>query len=313
MSKAEKDLNNYLERNKRLQDSLLHFLDNNDGNNDSFEALLDLITKKNKRQKQNLAYIKKNKEDLKHFLHFILTISNYHHRTQGFFRKIDEILKYFKENIEQNFSNFERFQIFYPNKEILLLLINENIIKIDQSIVDEILKDQKYCHFFMKEIQEFINKDKFNEIVNENETLSKEFSNIEIYNKKRLIGENDSTISSIIRDDLIDDFVSYTDQHNIKYSSPIQTSIYETNLFLIDKTPTLIEYATFYGAIQIFNFLYDKISESKKSLWLYAIHSNKIELIILLVEKKIMPEDETYLECFLEAIKCHHNDIAEYK
>ena len=27
---------------------------------------------------------------------------------------------------------------------------------------------------------------------------------------------------------------------------------------------------------------------------------------------KIIPTDESYEECFLEAIKCHHNDIAEY-
>ena len=49
-----------------------------------------------------------------------------------------------------------------------------------------------------------------------------------------------------------------------------------------------------------------------KSLWLYAIHSNNPELIHLLEENHIEPIDKTYKECIIEAIKCHHNEIANY-
>ena len=48
------------------------------------------------------------------------------------------------------------------------------------------------------------------------------------------------------------------------------------------------------------------------SLWLYAIHSNNPDLIHLLEENKVEPIDITYKECIIEAIKCHHNEIANY-
>ena len=47
-------------------------------------------------------------------------------------------------------------------------------------------------------------------------------------------------------------------------------------------------------------------------LWIYAIHSNKAEMIHALEENKILPKDLTYEKCVVESIKCHHNKIANY-
>ena len=46
--------------------------------------------------------------------------------------------------------------------------------------------------------------------------------------------------------------------------------------------------------------------------WLYAIHSNNPEMIDLLEENEIYPDNESYLDCVVEAIKCHHNEIADH-
>ena len=58
------------------------------------------------------------------------------------------------------------------------------------------------------------------------------------------------------------------------------------------------------------------MAELTPSLWLYAIHSNNAELIHLLeklhIEIKTAEEEKLYKECFIESIKCHHNEIANY-
>ena len=85
------------------------------------------------------------------------------------------------------------------------------------------------------------------------ETDSKDNSE-DIFEKKRKIGENDSDICFFIRNDLIDDFVIFVNKTNYKLESKIETS-FETNSYLINKNPTLIEYATFYESIQILRYL----------------------------------------------------------
>ena len=45
--------------------------------------------------------------------------------------------------------------------------------------------------------------------------------------------------------------------------------------------------------------------------WLYAIHPNNPEMIELLEEYEICPDNESYLDCVVDAIKCHHNEIAD--
>ena len=79
---------------------------------------------------------------------------------------------------------------------------------------------------------------------------------------------------------------------------------------MLGKNPSLIEYATFYGSIQIFRYLVNKNVELTQSLWLYAIHSKSSELISFLEEKSIKPV--SYYDVYVESIRCHHNEIAEY-
>lgn len=57
--------------------------------------------------------------------------------------------------------------------------------------------------------------------------------------KKCQIGENDDFICTLIRNDSIEDFVTYVNQTNLSLTSQIKPSIYETNSYLIDKEPAL--------------------------------------------------------------------------
>lgn len=131
--------------------------------------------------------------------------------------------------------------------------------------------------------------------------------------EKREIGENDSYLCQIIRNDSIDEFVIYVNQTNLSISTEnIKPSIFETNFFLLKRIfiISLTDYAAFFGAIQIINFLRLNNVRMSSSLWLYAIHSNNAELIHLIEGEKVRKMvDLRYLK---EAIKCHHNDIANY-
>ena len=66
---------------------------------------------------------------------------------------------------------------------------------------------------------------------------------------------------------------------DIIVSIKIKPSIFETNSFLIDKEPTLIEYATFFESIQIIQYFKYSQVPFTFSLWKYAVHSNNAELI----------------------------------
>ena len=109
-----------------------------------------------------------------------------------------------------------------------------------------------------------------------------------------------------------EEFVAHVNRNNISLSSQIPQSMYETNEYLIENHPNLIEYAVFNGSIQIFQYLKFNNVDLKSSLWLYAIHSKNAEIIHLLEEYNVHPEDESFIKVYTEAIKCHHNDIANY-
>ena len=110
----------------------------------------------------------------------------------------------------------------------------------------------------------------------------------------------------------IDEFVSHVNRLNMPVNSEIVPSIFETNQFLIKNSPTLFEYASFYGSIQIFQYLKYNNAKLTSLLWIYSIHSNNEELIHILEENSIEPPNNTYNSCLDESIKCHHNNIANY-
>ena len=55
----------------------------------------------------------------------------------------------------------------------------------------------------------------------------------------------------------------------------------------------------------------NKVDLSPK-LWLFVIHGNNPDIIHLLEEDNIKPENDSYDNCFIESVKCHHNSIAKY-
>ena len=179
------------------------------------------------------------------------------------------------------------------------MLLENKIIELNQ-----LIKDSKY---FAKEIKPF---QKENPSKDTEDT--KESDDDELFKKKRRIGENGHKICEIIRNDKFDEFITYTQTNNISFDYKIPSSIYETNLYLKNKEPTLIEYSAFYGSIQIFKYLQSKGALLTPSIWPYVVHGRNLDMINTLETNLIIPEKGSYLNVYIKALLCHHNEIANY-
>ena len=300
------EIQEYIDEKKELQDLLLSYIDGRDDSEIDFHFLINHFENQE---------IRENPDEFKALIHLLLRITNNHYRYRGFFKKIEQIILYFQNDIKQTFSNTEIFNLFKNNKRIVLFLIKNNIITIDKSITDLMIeqsesKDKKCCHYFFPEIKPFLNLQTLSVIQYEvTEIYPDTMTNFDM---KREIGENENYICALIRADEVENFISHVTQKNLQLFTKIEQSIFETNSFLINKKPSLIEYAAFFGSIQIFKYLKFNGVTLESSLWSYAIHGKNADLIHLLEECHIKPENNSYERCLEESIKCHHNDITNY-
>ena len=221
------EIQKYLEKMKSIQNCLLEFLDNEDNVEEKFQNLISLI--------QNHK-IKENRYDLRSILHLLVKISTNHHRSIHFFDKIWQILQHLKEEIKQTFSNYEIFNIFKGNKRILLYLTEESILTINEQIAVILTNDRyqelNYHRYFFPEIRPFLNE----------ETIQKNLNELpENIDQKRKTDEEDNFTREVIRKDLINEFLAYIEKTGLQLDSTIDTSLFETNSFLINKELTLIE------------------------------------------------------------------------
>lgn len=107
-----------------------------------------------------------------------------------------------------------------------------------------IMKDYRtYLEYFYPEIKEFMKFKKSDE----------EIYNDETFNEKRRKAENEHKLCELIREDSIVDFISYINLHSIQINSYIPESIFETNRFLLDKYPSMIEYSAFVVQLEFSN------------------------------------------------------------
>ena len=238
-------------------------------------------------------------------IHLLASISSNHNRLPSFISKFEQVFNMLKDDIKKYLNNNEIYLIFKNNKRILLYLFKENIIKITDDLSlfksNKILSKLSQQKYFYPEITE-----------KSTEQFLESFDMPDDFEEKRNIGENDDYICEVIRKDLIEDFIIYVNKNEYSLNSTIKPSIYETNPFLLKKqnTTTLLEYASFFGSVQIFKYLIGNGAKSTSLLWIYGVHSDNPELISFFDENNIKPP--SYVRCYAESIKCHHIQMANY-
>ena len=286
----------YLDKLKQIQCILHDLFDNDSPDENDYDDLFEIIRS---------SKFNEDPHKIKLFLYLFSKITKNHHRNHNFNQTIERIINYFAKDIKNLCSNSDIFDIFKNNKLILLFLFKEKIIMPNNEIYLKIAQkkylERKYPQYFFTEFQSFLNDMEEKPELNENSE------------ENRVIGENDLYICRLIRNDFIEEFISHVNKTNMDLRSRINPSIFETNTFLLkNKSISLIQYATFFGSIQIFQYLRMNDVELEPSLWIFAIHSNNAELIHLLEEYHVEPPSSSYEKCFAESIKCHHNEISNY-
>ena len=295
----------YINKKKEIYLSLLCFIEATDNVDIHFQSLIEVLNK------QNVLQEKRKTQEL---LILISKIVTYHHLTPDLISNFEMILKYIINNIKESISTEEIFQIFRPNKRFLFLLFDKQILTPDERTIKIILKHSNshfVCnrHYFFRAIKPFLSKEDVTKI--EKEIPEKYDKDIQSFENQCFEGTNESYICSLIRQDLVEEFIKFVNRTNLSLLSTIKPSIYETDIFLMGKYLTLIEYAAFYGSIQIFQYLLLNQVKLTESLWTCAIHSNNAEMIHLLETNLKLKENE-YDDILKESIKCHHNDICDY-
>lgn len=296
----------YIKERKGLLEKLLEFIDSvNDDGEDFFKQISFLQKEKNE----------KNKEILRSLLIFIINISQNHYRNANFFKKLESILLFLEDMIKKAFSNTDIFKLFQNDDRILLFLFEQKIISLDKDLLQIFLEEDqktgfKRIYYLYPSIKDKIDSSLMKKV--EKEISNYNSDDFERYKEKCYEGENDSHICSLIRKDSLDEFIIYVNQKNYSLTKTVERSLFETNLFLKNNPPTLIEYAAFFGSIQIFQYLKMNKALIEPSIWHFAIHGRNPDLIHLIEGLRIIPDDETYQDCLQQSVKCFHNEIANY-
>ena len=281
--------NAFLKEMKEIQEMLLTIINEGDNNNKILEQLVSKI---------------QEKRILHEFLYLLSTISNNSHRTHNFFTKVETILIKILPIIQENFSNSQLWHIFKENKRLLLFLLQQKLIIINEDIITTYINghdEYNYKYYFYPEIKPFLDQ-------KECQSIEREINSIEDFEDKRKRGENDCLICELLREDKMNAFVDYVNRNDIKLRKfEIELSIFETNPLLYRKV-SLIQYASFFGSINIFTYLILNRCSIDESLLVYALHSNNVKLINL-IENLVNFNNEI---CLFESMQCHNIDLCEH-
>lgn len=333
------NLQEYIEQKKIIQKNLLEFIEKDEDTEAIYQNLLQCF----KDMK-----ILEDQYEIKSTLYIISNIANNHHRDLDFFNKLEKVLLFFKDSMKNKFTSVQIYDIFQSNNRILLFLLQEGILTITEQSIYSFLENNPFNQtkslvYFLPEIKQFF-PNGFNGIpyLNEYQPFYEKLP--DHFDEKRKIGENDTFLCEVIRKDSIEQFITYVKTTNLELNSRIEESIYETNPNFLNEKPTLIEYASFFGSIQIFRYLHLNEIELRPILWSYGIHGDNPEILHFLEEKKLISqpqitekpiqssdeseeenidflntlqlfekvEEFSYQDCLKEAVKCHHNEIANY-
>ena len=283
------DIDKRIKEMKNFQSIFIDYIDNEDLSEENYQQISMILSSH---------IIQEDKLELKPYLSLIQKIFHSHRRSPNFFTKMFKVLSLLSNSIKQNYTNYEIFNIFKKDKRILLFLLENNLLTIDAQI-SNIMNTGKYKLYHYPEYFKILKRS-----ANDDD---------EMFDKNCHIGENENYICQLIQNDEVEDFISHVAKTDFPMKTyRIEPSIFETNPFLLKRKPTLIEYATFYGSIQIFSYLKMNGVDIESSLWEFAVHSNNAEIIQLIEDNGVAPIDPSYKNCLKEAIKCHHNNIAEY-
>lgn len=279
----------------KIQSLLLDCFNSNINDVTSFQKLMKLIVE---------SKVTKNPHKLREFMHLLSYLVSLQHLNPTSMDKIEKILKAFQDDIKQLCSPETIYSIFKNSNLILFFIVEKNIFEITPPILDILFGTNNHLP------------------ISQNFSLDQDTMQIKpktsmLISKEKFKKSNYNTaLNSIIQKDFADDFVRMRfcmiSDMKIKINSEVPLSIFETHAFLKGKSPKMVEYAAFCGSFKIFSFLINQKCELTPNLWLYAIYGKNKQIINKLKEKKLDPPGGSFVNCVIEAIRAHDNQLAKY-
>lgn len=123
------EIQEYVSQKKEFAQHFYDYLQNESNDDYDFDELIEII--------QNQKY-DEHREEFKLLFYFIIKIVDNYHRPPFFFQKIEKIFQTISATIQQVFTNGEILDIFIQSKLIILILIKNQIITLDQSVISYI-------------------------------------------------------------------------------------------------------------------------------------------------------------------------------
>lgn len=226
--------------------------------------------------------------EVEQLLYSISYVSRNFKRTNDFFDKIIRLITALKANIAGHYTNEQLFSIFSRVGPLVLKLQEQQILQYDEDI-NSLIRERPDLNAF------------FNA---ENEDIR----------KKRESGENINQICEFIRADQLSQFTQEISTINMGYTDIIAKSPFETHEFLKDKDVSIVQYAAFFGASQIFNHIWSSenfdATKTIDSLWVYALLGGNPEILQKLHEfGQGALNPDIVKECSIALIQ-HHGDLS---
>lgn len=141
-----------LEKFKEIQANILKFLEKDNDTEESFQNLTKIIE-----------FLKKGTEnlyDVTLLLHLLASIAENHFLEQDFYPKLEKLLLLLKDEIKENCSDSEIFNIFKNSKRVLLFLFEEQMLKMNNYIATQMQSkkymEKKYPKYFFPEIKTYL-------------------------------------------------------------------------------------------------------------------------------------------------------------
>ncbi|KAK8870239.1 hypothetical protein M9Y10_008116 [Tritrichomonas musculus] len=333
------EVEKHILKRKELQTLIISYIEN-DEDDENFQSLTHFIEETN---------FTKKISDLRDLLSLLSAIANNHQRCPNFFNKIAQIIKFFLSDIQSLLLNQEIYNIFQNNAAITLHFINNKIIFLTDQIASSIKTrirpqfrndrrkvdpyDLLYLYLYYES-----NNDTKNQAETKQKIIQTFHMEFDTFLQLCLIGENDLHICELIRQDSLNEFISYINETSCGLNSKIPFSPFEKNNFLMNYKARLIEYAAFFGSIQIFKYLQMNKVGLRPALLDFAVHGRNSEMIHIIEENvkftNVRTEEvrvfnarniinfnpiayqarsiDSPFSALREAIRCHHNDIADY-
>lgn len=299
----------YLAPFKEFQRLLINFIDSFGIQNEEYENLINFYNNKNFRN---------DKDELREICTMISKITKNYHRVSDYFEKTEQIIFFLANDIQSTFTNLEIYDIFRNNRQIILILLSKEMIKIDEAISHKIYIKEgtlytSYRQFFYPEIKQFLTEEDCSKI--ESQLLNQKSDIFTNFDENRRRGENDNEIFTLIRNDSITEFISYLNKTETPPDEIFKNSIFETNSYLVRQSDVQFStYSVYFGSLKILTYLLEKQVKLTKNEMFPAIHSKNIQMIHLLEDQIAIQNDDIRFisECVIESIKCHHNNIADY-